>query len=48
MIMSQVPQDMALDLAPFLEKSDHRRGAAGSPLCEGDSLQLQHLTAYPC
>ena len=41
MIMSQVPQDMALDFMPFLENPIIAVAPPDHPLCEADSLQLQ-------
>ena len=47
MIMSQVPQDLALDFMPFLENPIIAVAPPDHPLCEADSLQLQDLTTYP-
>lgn len=49
MIMSQVPQDMALDFMPFLENPIIAVAPPDHPLCEADSLQLQGSSPpIPC
>ncbi len=47
MIMSQVPQDMALDFLPFLNNPIVAVAPPDHALCTKDALQLQDLTAYP-
>ncbi len=47
MIMSQVPQDLALDFMPFLNNPIIAVAPPDHPLLEANSLQLQDLTAYP-
>jgi DNA-binding transcriptional LysR family regulator len=47
MIMSQVPQDMALDFLPFLNNPIIAVAPPDHPLCVEGSLQLQDLTSYP-
>ncbi|GIZ10743.1 LysR family transcriptional regulator [Pseudomonas sp. NCCP-436] len=47
MIMSQVPQDMALDFLPFLNNPIIAVAAAGHPLTQAPKLDLQALTGYP-
>ncbi|ATH80009.1 LysR family transcriptional regulator [Ectopseudomonas mendocina] len=46
MIMSQVPQDMALDFMPFLNNPIVAVAAPDHPLCSQQTLQLQDLTAH--
>ena len=46
MIMSQVPQDMALDFMPFLDNPIVAVAAPDHPLCSQQTLQLQDLTAH--
>ena len=47
LIMSQVPQDMALDFLPFLNNPIIAVAPSDHPLCRQEALQLQDLTAYP-
>ncbi|QLF93346.1 LysR family transcriptional regulator [Pseudomonas sp. ABC1] len=47
LIMSQVPQDMALDFMPFLNNPIVAVAPPGHPLCARAELSLQDLTPFP-